>query len=97
MSVPTWRSERHRLQYFEAHRRELRVTTAEQYDRSARETIEIGTYRDFFDDESDEPRVGYYDRWTERLTVLSDDELVIRTHFRCPERYVMSRRGSTYT
>lgn len=97
MSTPTWRSERHWHQHFVAHRRELRVQTAEQYDRSARETIENGTYFEFFDDESGEPRVGYYDRWTERLTVLSDDEQVIRTHFRCPERYVVSRRGSTYT
>ena len=97
MSVPAWRSQAHRRQHFEAHRRALWVRTVEQYHQSALDVVEIGTYFEFIDDESGEPRVGYYDRWTERLTVLSDDERVIHTHFHCPERYVESRRGSTYT
>jgi len=72
------------------------VATLDEYDRSARETMEAGTCFQYVDDESGELRVGYYDRWTERLTVLSDDEQLIVSHFRCPERYVTSRRSSTY-
>jgi hypothetical protein len=58
--------------------------------------IEIGTYFEYHDPETAEWRVGYYDRPTERLTVLNDDETVIVTHFRCTERYVADRPRSTY-
>ena len=69
----------------------------EEYDASAHEARNVGTCFGFIDDDAGDLRVGYYDRWTERLTVLSDDDLLILTHFRFPERYVVTRRGSTYS
>jgi len=67
------------------------------YDASAIDTINRGRYFEFVDRDSGEPRVGYYDPWTERLTVLSSDEQIIHSHYRCPERYIVRLRGSTYT
>lgn len=92
-----WRSEedleRHSLQ----HRRTLGVRTVEEYDKSAREAIDVGTYFEYRDLRTDEWHVGYYDRSTRRFTGLNADESEILTHFRCPERYVArSLRGSTY-
>jgi hypothetical protein len=72
------------------------VRTLDEYDASAWDTIERGTYFEFVDEDTGEGRVGYYDRWTERLTILSDDEAVMISHFRCPVRYVESQPGSTY-
>ncbi len=97
MHRPAWRSEAHRRRHFESHRRELHVRSVEEYETSAHETMRIGAYFEFADDDAGDLRVGYYDRWTERLTVLSDDELLILTQFRFPERYVVTRRGSTYS
>ena len=63
----------------------------------ARATIEVGTYFEYRDLESNELRVGYYHPETRRFTGLSDDEAIITTHLRCPESYVRNNlRGSTY-
>jgi hypothetical protein len=51
------------------------------------------TYRD---EGSGEPRVGYYDVRHGRLTVLTDDEAAIVTHFPCPEHYVRRQPASDY-
>ncbi len=41
--------------------------------------------------------MGWYDRPTGRFTATDQDGLFIRTHFRCPERYVADTlTGSTY-
>jgi len=72
------------------------VRTLTDFDASVLRTIEVGTYFEFVDDETGDPRVGYYDVWTERLTVLSGDERVSYSHFRCPERCVAGLLGSTY-
>ena len=97
MSGPAWSSERRRRQHFAAHRRRLNVRTLEEYDASALEAIRVGTYFGLIDSDTGAPRVGYYDRWTERLTALSEDESTIFSHFRCPERYVADLLGSTYS
>lgn len=95
-SRPTWTFEGRRREHFRHHRRELRVRTLEEYDLSAYATIDVGTYFEFIDGRTQEPRVGYYDRWTRRLTILSSDERFIHSHFRCPVHYVERLAGSTY-
>jgi hypothetical protein len=72
------------------------VNTVDEYDASAHDTIDRGIHFEYVDDGSLQPRVGYYDRWTERLTVLGDDQQLIVSHFRSNERYVSSRRSSSY-
>ena len=92
-----WTSRGDLEKHFRQHRRELGVSTIEEYDESARETIAAGTYFEYRDLQTDDWHVGYYDRSTRRFVALSADEFVILTHFRCPERYVArSLRGSTY-
>ena len=95
--MPTWMSREELEKHFRQHRRELGVGTVEEYDGSARETIDVGTYFEYRDLQTDDWRVGYYDSSTRRFTALNADETLILTHFRCPERYVTrSLRGSTY-
>jgi hypothetical protein len=93
-----WRTPYHLRDHCVRHRRLLRLRSVEAYDASARETIRVGTYFESRDPESGEPRVGYYDAASERLTGLTDDEAEIVTHFLCHERYVArTLPGSTYT
>jgi hypothetical protein len=92
-----WRSRGELEAHFHQHRRALGLRTIEEYDDSARETVAVGTYFEYRDLATDEWRVGYYEPATERFTGLTDDEAIIMTHFRCPERYVArTLRGSTY-
>jgi hypothetical protein len=93
---PRWLSEDRRRRHFEDHRRALGVATLAEYDASAVRTMADGRHFEFIDRQSGELRVGYYDPWAERLTVLSNDELILYSRFRCPERYVFGLRGSTY-
>jgi hypothetical protein len=94
---PEWKSQRHLHAHFGLHGRRLRLRTESAYDESARNTIEVGTRFNYRDPESREWRIGFYDRVTGRLTVLSDDETEIVTHYRCPERYVENLLSSDYT
>ena len=66
------------------------------YDASARETIELGTYLEYRDPDTNEWRAGYYHAETERFTGLTHDEAIIVTHFRCRVRYVVDLPGSTH-
>jgi hypothetical protein len=93
---PEWRTRRALEHHFGLHGHDLGAATVEDYDRSARETIVVGTYFEYRDLTTEEWRVGYYDVPTERFTVLSDDEQEIITHFRCPEGYVRDLWTSTY-
>lgn len=56
-----WKSSDHLRDHFLRHRRLLRVTTITAYAASAEEVIRLGTYLEYRDPETDEPRVGYYD------------------------------------
>lgn len=95
--MAAWTSREELEKHFHQHRRELGISTVQEYDDSARETIRVGTYFEYRDLQTDDWRVGYYDRATRRFTALNADETLILTHFRCPERYVArSLRGSTY-
>jgi pyocin large subunit-like protein len=72
--------------------------SAEEYDRGARETIRRGVRFTYRDSQSDAPRLGFYDRETNRFTALTGDGRRITTHFRPDrgERYVRGLPGSTY-
>jgi len=91
-----WKSAEHLERHFRRHRRLLRVATVADYDASARETIEAGSYLEYRDPDTSEWRVGYYHVETGRFTGLTDDEGAIVTHFRCRARYVRDLPGSTY-
>jgi hypothetical protein len=66
---------------------------------SSHVTIQVGIRFEFEDRKTGRDRVGYYDRATNRLTVLTDDELFILSHY-LPTRGEVYIRGlirSTYT
>ena len=95
--MPEWRSAEHLARHFRDHHRRLRLRSVAAYDASARETIAVGTYFEYRDLDSGDPRVGYYDRETGRFTALTSDESTILTHYGCSESYVAnSLLGSTY-
>ena len=91
-----WKDASQLERHFRRHRRLLRVATLAEYDASARETIDAGTYLEYRDPDTNEWRVGYYWAETGRFTGLTDDEINIVRHFRCRLRYVMDLPGSTY-
>ena len=83
-------------------RQELGVRTPEEYEESARQTVQRGlqqgtrfTYEDI---QSGEQRVGYFDRTTGRFTALTGSELRIVTHLvpSAGERYCRTRLNSSY-
>ena len=94
---PRWRNDLARDEHFRKHRRKLRIRTVVEYERSALKTIHDGIRLEYFDPRADQWRVGYYHPATERFIALSDDELEIQTHFRCPESYVRRLVRSTYS
>lgn len=92
-----WISDEILVRHFRRHRRRLGCATIQQYEASARETIEIGTQFEYRDPESGAWRMGWYGRLGQRFTATDEAGLFIRTHFRCPERYVAETLpGSTY-
>jgi hypothetical protein len=93
-----WRSEELLATHFHRHGRRLRCATIEQYDASARETIEVGIQFEYRDPDSGAWRMGSYDRLSQRFTATNEDGVLMLTHFRCPERYVADTLpGSTYS
>jgi hypothetical protein len=87
---------RSRREHFKKHGAKLGIYSEQEYDRSARETVRVGTPFTF--QQEGKHRVGYYDRTTNRLTVLNEDETRILSHFPPGrgEQYVLDRPGSTY-
>jgi hypothetical protein len=92
--LAAWKSEQHLRDHFRRHHRLLRVDTIDQYETSAHQVVETGTYFEYRDLESGEWHEGYYDRLTRRLTAVMND--VIQTHYRCSESYVEGLLESTY-
>jgi hypothetical protein len=90
-----WRSQEHLLDHFEQHRHEFPDSSVTEYDASAQETLAIGTYFEFFDDGAGESRVGCFDRWAARLTILDEDGEIV-SHFRCRETYALGLPFSNY-
>ena len=99
MNAPTWVSHV-RLQWdFRKHGHEFPFSTVGDYEGSSIDTVVDGVRFEFEDRKSGRDRVGYYDRATNRLTVLTDDELFILSHYRPTrgEAYVRGLLRSTYT
>jgi len=90
-----WRTPEHLVDHYAIHRYEFVGYSVADYDASAQETLIVGTYFEYFDDDSGGSRTGCYHRDTGRLTVLDEDDRIV-THFRCRERYVRHLTGSTY-
>jgi hypothetical protein len=99
MSDPVWVSH-FRLRWdFRKHGPEFPFSNVQEYDASSIDTFQVGTRFEFEDRKSGRNRVGYYDKATNRLTVLTDDELIILSHY-CPSQgdaYVRRLKRSTYT
>lgn len=55
----------------------------------------VGRFFSYHDDDSDESRVGCYDRTTGRFVATTFDEEIV-THFVCPEWYVRGLLDSNY-
>jgi hypothetical protein len=72
--------------------------TVEEYDRGARETIRQGIAFTYVDRTTDLPRLGFYERETNRFTALTRSGDRITTHFRpdSGERYVRNLERSSY-
>lgn len=91
-----WSSRRDLLRHFQRHGPEMGFQEVDKYEDSARGTIRSGRRFTYRDEGSGESRVGYYDLRQGRLTVLTDDEAAIVTHFPCPEHYVRRQPASEY-
>ena len=94
--MPDWQSRGHLEDHFAKHGRGVGARPVAEYDSSARTTLALGTIFSYEDTKTGLTRVGVYDRETELLTVLSDDDHWIINHFRCDEEYVMDLRENTY-
>jgi hypothetical protein len=94
-NLPSW-SPFNLARHFRKHGRKLNCATVVDYEHSSLVTIASGTR--FTYEDSGTPRVGYYDKTTNLLTVVSDDQLAIITHFAPSggERYCRNRSQSTY-
>lgn len=90
-----WKSTDDLEDHFRSHRRLLRVATLAEYEASASETIEVGTYFEYRDPRTGAWRAGYFDRHTERFAAMNEHGQIV-THFRCRERYVEKLPKSTY-
>jgi hypothetical protein len=99
MTPPTWVHQTELLMHYRKHGSKLPVQSVQEYEASALDTIRAGVRFTFVDTAKGLQRVGYYDSVTNRLTVLSDDELLILSHSPPDrgEQYVRDRPGSTYS
>lgn len=89
-----------RLQWdFRKHGHEFPFSTVDEYEASSLDTVTVGVRFEFEDRKSGRDRVGHYDKATNRLTVLTDDEMFILSHYRPTrgEAYVRGLLRSTYT
>jgi pyocin large subunit-like protein len=95
--LPTW-SPSNLQRHFRKHGRKFSCLTVVDYAASSLTTIASGTRFTFHDDDSGEDRVGYYHAATNRLTIVSDDEHAIITHFLPSrgEQYCRDQTDSTY-
>ncbi len=91
-----WQSRKYVEDHFRKHGRKIGARTIEEYDASARRTIERGTIFSFEDDTTSERRVGCCDRVEGLLTILSDDDRWIVSHFPCDEEYLLDLINTTF-
>lgn len=92
---PSW-SPLNLAKHFRKHGHKLGCATVVDYDLSSQATIASGTH--FTYEDNGTPRIGYYDKAANLLTVVSDDGRAIITHFSPSggERYCRNRSQSTY-
>ena len=81
--LPRWRSRTSELNHFERHGAEIGADSPERYTASALAMLHLGRRLTYTDETTGQPRVGYFQRSTRRLTILTDDEYIIVSHFRC--------------
>ena len=82
---------------FALHHWDVGVQTIEEYDASARATIEHGQRFEYHDRKAGETRVGYWDAEAGLFTALRADERRLITHFRPDDPdYPLGLPGSTY-
>jgi hypothetical protein len=91
-----WVSDAYRDSKYADHGRRLRVNSVNQYDQSARDTIQQGCRFTYILGNPPEVRVGYYDAWHSRMTVLDHEELTIINHMRASENYVRALPDSDH-
>jgi len=98
--IAGWADPRDPHQHYRKHGGQLGITNADDFDASARKTIEDGRPFTYRDPSTGEDRTGYYDPITRRFTAVTDDpgedEQFIVTHFECDEQYVRDLPDSTY-
>jgi hypothetical protein len=69
---------------------------SDEYDLSARTTIDVGRFFNYRDRSTGEWRLGYYDLLSQRFTAVNEDGDTIVTHFRCDERYIKGLPENDY-
>ena len=67
----------------------------DEYDASAQDTLDLGTYFTYFDEWSGEEREGCYHPASARFAALNVDGEIV-THFSCREGYVRGLSHSNY-
>jgi pyocin large subunit-like protein len=99
MSDPSWVSQFRLRTDFGKHGPEFPFSTVDEYEESSLDTFRVGARFEFEDRKSGRDRLGYYDKATNRLTVLTDDGLLILSHYRPTqgETYLRRLKRSTYT
>ena len=98
-NVPRWRDPWTRDDHFRRHGPKLGLSTVDEYDRSALETMRLGKRFTYTDLTSGKLRVGYYDPGPNRFLALTADERFIVNHLAPDggERYVRATlQDSTY-
>jgi hypothetical protein len=93
--MAAWKSRAHLDDHFGQHRGELRVRSIAEYDKSAQDTIILGTRFTYVDRDTCERRIGYFHRDSARFTATTVDGQIV-THFQADEGYAADLLFSTY-
>lgn len=68
--------------------------TIEAYDASAQDTLLVGRYFEFYDDDAGEQRVGCFDQTSGRFVVLDADDQIV-SHFLTHVGYIRWLPGTS--
>jgi hypothetical protein len=90
-----WQSAQHLSDHFGRHGRTLGYRTAAEYDAGAQTVLESGTYFEFQDPTTDEPRTGCFERATGRFVILNENAEIV-TFYPTSERYIRRLPHSNY-
>lgn len=88
-----WQTEGHRQRHFVEHGPEMGYAAVEKYDAGADDTLDRGRYFRYWDDNTEQDRVGCFDPQTGRFVVTNEDGEIV-SFFLADERYV---RGLPYS